>query len=208
MPVNEFALLRLKSGYDEDKFLKLVKAGQADQAQWIREHQPHLLEGKAYTNPSNFYLQKSDPPYLVITAPWDSPEGHGEWIQSDVNKSAMGGLLEFIAEGPDGVVLFHMKAAGSEDEVRGDLLVQGSFNIWRISVDSDQKEKLQELYRSVELQIGNTNPNQRVWGGWKVEEGEKEELVVFSQKVKEDVLSPLAQVPNVQVRRYEVQGLL
>ncbi|RSL92735.1 hypothetical protein CEP52_013643 [Fusarium oligoseptatum] len=161
MPVNELAIIQLKSGYDEDKFLKLLKVSQDDQAQWIRENQPHLLEGKPYTNPSNFYLEKSDPPYLVITAPWDSPEGHGEWIQSDVNKSAMGGLLEYIAEGPDGVVLFHMKAAGSEDEVRGDLLVQGSFNIWRISVDSDQKEKLQEQYRSVEQEVG-TNLNQKV----------------------------------------------
>ncbi|RSL85367.1 hypothetical protein CEP51_003342 [Fusarium floridanum] len=207
MPVNELAIIQLKSGYDEDKFLKLLKVSQDDQAQWIRENQPHLLEGKPYTNPSNFYLQKSNPPYLVITAPWDSPEGHGEWIQSDVNKSAMGGLLEYIAEGPDGVVLFHMKAAGSEDEVRGDLLVQGSFNIWRISVDSDQKEKLQEQYRSVEQEVG-TNPNQRVWGGWKVEQGEKEELVVFSQNAKEDVLSPLTQVESAQVQRYEVQGVL
>ncbi|RSL60637.1 hypothetical protein CEP54_006690 [Fusarium duplospermum] len=205
MPVNEFALIQLKSGYDEDKFLKVLKAGQDDQAQWIRDNQPHLLEGKPYTNPSNFYLQKSDPPYLVITAPWDSPEGHGEWIQSDVNKSAMGGLLEYI-EGPDGVVLFHMKAAGKEDEVRGDLLVQGSFNIWRISVDSAQKEKLQELYRK--LGVNNTNPNQRVWGGWKVEEGEKEELVVFSKNVREDELSPLSQIEGAQVQRYEVQGLL
>ncbi|RSL99056.1 hypothetical protein CDV31_012352 [Fusarium ambrosium] len=207
MPVNELAIIQLKSGYDEDKFLKLLKVSQDDQAQWIRENQPHLLEGKPYTNPSNFYLQKSDPPYLVITAPWDSPEGHGEWIQSDVNKSAMGGLLEYIAEGPDGVVLFHMKAAGSEDEVRGDLLVQGSFNIWRISIDSDQKEKLQEQYRSVEQEVG-TNPNQKVWGGWKVEQGEKEELVVFSQNAKEDVLSPLTQVESAQVQRYEVQGVL
>ncbi|RSL73490.1 hypothetical protein CEP53_000798 [Fusarium sp. AF-6] len=207
MPVNELAIIQLKSGYDKDKFLKLLKASQDDQARWIREHQPHLLEGKPYTNPSNFYLQKSDPPYLVITAPWDSPEGHGEWIQSNVNKSAMGGLLEYIAEGSDGVVLFHMKAAGKEDEVRGDLLVQGSFNIWRISVDSAQKEKLQEQYRSIEQEVG-TNPNQRVWAGWKVEQGEKEELVVFSQNAKEDVLSPLTQVESAQVRRYQVQGIL
>ncbi|KAJ4316190.1 hypothetical protein N0V84_007972 [Fusarium piperis] len=208
MTVNEFALIQLKSGYDEDKFLKLLKASQDDQARWIREHQPHLLEGKPYTYPSNFYLQKSNPPYLVITAPWDSPEGHGEWIQSDVNKSAMGGLLEYIAEGPEGVVLFHMKAAGSEDEVRGDLLVQGSFSIWRISVDSDHKKELQAQYRNIEQYVDNTSPNQRVWGGWKVEEGEKEELVVFSQNTKEDVLSPLAQVESAQVRRYQVQGVL
>ncbi|KAM0433955.1 hypothetical protein ACHAPT_003899 [Fusarium lateritium] len=209
MPVNEFALLQLKSGFDEDKFLELLKASQDSQAQWVREHQPHLLKGKPYTNPSNFYLQNSDPPYLVITAPWDSPDGHGEWIQSAVNKSAMGGLLEYIAQGPDGVVLFHMNAAGSDEEVRGDLFVQGSFNIWRISVNSGQKEKLQEEYRNIELDVGNTNPNQRVWGGWKVEKGDKEELVVFwSQDVKEDVLSRLVEVENIQIRRYEVQGLL
>lgn len=208
MLVNEFALIQLKNGYGQDRFLELLKASQDDQARWIREHQPHLLEGKPYTYPSNFYLQKSDPPCLVITAPWDSPEGHGEWIQSDVNKSAMGGLVEYIVEGSDGVVLFHMKAAGSQDEVRGDLLVQGSFDIWRISVDSDRKEELQEQYRNIEQEVGNTNPNQRIWGGWKVEQGEKEELVVFSQKVKEDALSPLTQVESAQVSRYQVQGVL
>ncbi|KAF5012980.1 hypothetical protein FDECE_987 [Fusarium decemcellulare] len=208
MPVTEFALLQLNPGLDEAKFVDILKRSQNIQAEWVRKHQPQLLEGKPYTNPSNFFIHRSDPLSIVITAPWESPEGHGEWIACDENKSEMGIIFEYIT-GPESVLVFHLNPAGSEDDLRGDIFAKGPLNVWRISVKHDQKEKLQEHYRNVEREV-TADPGHRIWAGWKIEESEKaEELVVFwSQGVKEDFVSRLLQVQNPVVHRYELQPFL
>ncbi|KAM5344817.1 hypothetical protein ACJ41O_010679 [Fusarium nematophilum] len=210
MPVTEFAILQLKSGYDESKFREVLKHSQEVQAQWSREHQPQVLQGKPYSIPSNSFIRKSDPPYLLITAPWDTPEGHAEWIESDENKGLMGSLLEYIAQVPDAVVLFHLSPAGSQDDLRGDLFAREALKVVRVSVKPDQKEKLQEEYRLIESSVGSAESGGRVWGGWRIEKtNDLEELVVFwSQSLKDDVGSRLSQVQGSDVSGYEFQPLL
>ncbi|KAF4977682.1 hypothetical protein FZEAL_5822 [Fusarium zealandicum] len=224
MSVTECAICPLEEGYDEDKFLNLLKEAQHEQNRWIRKHQPHLLEGRPYENLSSFSIQKSSPPLLLITAPWDSPEGHAEWIASDENKVVMGQLSSYFAENSH-MVFYHLDHAGGEDDLRGDIFAQGPFNLWRLTVKPDHKDKLQELFRNVESHGSTTEPSKRIWGGWRIgdkkladeqnggseERGTEQdpEVVVFwTRDVKYDVGGRLSQVHDPMVFRYEWQPLL
>ncbi|KPM38811.1 hypothetical protein AK830_g7738 [Neonectria ditissima] len=211
MPVTEFALLQLKPVYSKADFIEILRESLAIQDQWVREHQPHLLQDKPYDKLSAFYVQISDSPCLLINATWDTPEGHGEWLQSAENKSVFAKLAEYVADVSDSVVVFHMEpAAGSEAELRGDIFTQElSFSVCRISVNASQKESLLEKYRSIEAQARIANPNSRVWAGWRIEkDGDAEELVIFwSQGVLDTQLDGLLSIPDAEHELRQFQNV-
>ncbi|UNI18492.1 hypothetical protein JDV02_004758 [Purpureocillium takamizusanense] len=111
MPVTELAILKLRGGHDQLEFLETLMEVQELQDEWIHENKPCHLEPNA--NLSSMYVEEADPPSLLITAPWDSPEAHGEWIQSRENQDCNGKLSQYIRPGCDSVLMFHMDAAGA-----------------------------------------------------------------------------------------------
>merc|ERR1712093_677656 len=76
---------------------------------WVLPNSPSSTR-----NLTTAFIAKTDPAYLLLIAPWDSPEGHREWIASDVNQKGMSDMKRFFAEGDDAVLLFHMTAAGKQ----------------------------------------------------------------------------------------------
>ncbi|CAM1507909.1 Fc.00g047570.m01.CDS01 [Cosmosporella sp. VM-42] len=180
MGVTEFALIKLRKGYDELDFLELLMQCQEIQDEWSRQHHPHVLSNKPYTFLSTFCIQKCDPPYLLITAPWDSPETHREWIQSNENQSAFAKLSECIDPGCDSVLLFHMNPAGKQEDVRTDLFAKEEFNVCRVSVSAGKRKAAQEKYQSIEHQVRAMRCGTRIWGGWRIEKDQDiEDLIVF-----------------------------
>ncbi|KAK7408587.1 hypothetical protein QQX98_009235 [Neonectria punicea] len=202
MPVTEFALLQLKPSYSKSKFIEILRGSLETQDHWVREHQPHMLQDKPYDKLSAFYVQNSDAPCLLINATWDSPEGHGEWLQSPENKTVFANLTEYVADVSNSVVVFHMEpTAGSEDELRGDIFAEECpFSVCRISVNASQKESVLEKYRSIEAQARVANPSSRVWAGWRIEnDGDVEELVIFwNQGVLDTQLDELLNTPEAE----------
>ncbi|KAH6986590.1 hypothetical protein EDB80DRAFT_782643 [Ilyonectria destructans] len=201
MVVTEFAFIQLKTDYDKSEFFGLLQESLKIQDQWVRENQPHLLQAKPYSTLSTFFLEDVDSPCLLITAPWDTPEGHGAWLQSAENKSVFGKLTEYVAEVSDSVVLFHMNPTRSEVELRGDLFAQGTaFSVCKLSVSSSQKESVQEKYRSIEAQARVAKPSSRVWAGWRIEkDSDVEELVIFwNQGSLDGQLGDLLSTPGVE----------
>lgn len=202
MPVVEFALIKLNPDFDQNAFTSLVKECQRVQTKWSHENQPHILAGKPYDNLSNFYYSTSQDPSLLITAPWDSPAGHADWLYSEENQVGYTEVTKYIDESPGAVVLFHMEPAGEKSDLGGDLFAQQPFSVCRVPVKDDQKEAVQDKYRSIESQVGE---NGRIWAGWRIEkEVDSEELVVFwTQGVSEGQLSDLVGAADAQRSQFK-----
>ncbi|KAF9775001.1 hypothetical protein IL306_006924 [Fusarium sp. DS 682] len=183
--VVETASIKLRPVYNEEKLRNILKETQRVQAQWIREHQSKLLEGKPYNYTTDAWLSDGEAPYLFLTAPWESVDGHNEWIQSQENISLMQELKEFISQDQDAVALYHLEPAG-ENEYRGDILARGSVKVWRISVKPEEKESLEHDYRLLESQSAIL-PGQRMWAGWKIE-GNDSNMVIIASPGFEDVI--------------------
>lgn len=185
MTVTEFALIKLQPSYDElelyECFMQLLEI----QDEWIRRHQPHLLKANKNSNLSSVYKTKSDPSYLLIIAPWDSPDGHQEWLNSEENKAGMAELRRYIAPGDDSVLLFHMEPAGQHKGPPPSFVRHTCFNVDRIFVEPGDKETVQAKYRKVEGALQDLKLEDQLWGGWRIEKpGNTEELVVFSSHSK------------------------
>ncbi|RFU77162.1 hypothetical protein TARUN_5070 [Trichoderma arundinaceum] len=181
MPVTEFALIKLRGNYDALEFLETLMECQEIQDNWVRQNQPcNLSPGM---NLSSMYTDATDQPTLLITAPWDSPEAHGEWIQSPENRKANGSLSEFSAPGCDSVLLFHMDPAGARPQMREAFQHKDSndiFDICRITVKDDQREVLQKEYQALENELREEGLEKSIWAGWRIEKAEGEEdLIVF-----------------------------
>lgn len=207
MVVNEVALIKLRSGFDDLEFLELLMECQEIQDGWSREHHPHVLNNRPYSVLSTFCIQKTDPPYLLITAPWDSPEAHGEWIQSKENQSVFARLSAYIAPGCHSVLLFHMDSAGQQEELRGDLFAREKFSVCRISVSPDRRETAQKQYERIEGKVRQLGGSHRAWAGWRIENcDDMENMVVFwTCGVPDELLQRLLELSEIkrEIRRFQ-----
>ncbi|KAF4969984.1 hypothetical protein FSARC_2887 [Fusarium sarcochroum] len=207
--VTEIAFLQLKPGYDEQKLRGILKDIQKTQAQWIREHQPNLLEGKPYDYTTDIWITEDEVPRLFLAAPWESVEAHGEWLKSKENASVIQELQGFISEDRDAVVMYHLKPAGETNDFRGDILGRGPVKIWKISVKPEEKTFLDKEYRVIEDQ-SPTELGQKVWAGWKIEEGDTEDMVIIASSSLEDVIesSIAVRFEDTRVSRSEHKPLM
>jgi len=207
--VVEVAFIQLQAQYNAQKLQDIIKRTQQIQAHWIRQHQPKLLEGKPYDYTTDAWIGEDQSPHLFLTAPWESVDGHVEWIQSQENISVMQELKQFISQDGGAVDLCHLKPAGENNDFRGDILARGPVKVWKISVKPEQKVKLQEEYRAIETR-SSTEPNQRMWAGWKVEnEGTEDMVILASPGFEEVVESGIAvRFDEAKVSRFEHKPFL
>ncbi|KAH6893076.1 hypothetical protein B0T10DRAFT_559075 [Thelonectria olida] len=200
MVVTEFALIELKPDTDNAEFENLVRESIEVQDRWVRENQPRLLQDKPYKNLSTFFLErKPDSLTLLITAPWDSPEGHQAWIQSEDNQVIFGKLGEHLTDESGSAIVYHMDPAGEESELRGDLFAQEApFKLCKLSVNPSQQEEVQEKYWALEAQAKEANPSSRVWAGWRIEkDDDARDLNIFwNHDVLDGLLDDLLSTPD------------
>lgn len=182
MTVTEFALVKLQPDHDELELYELVMQLLEVQDTWVRSHLPHLLSDDTKRNLSNLYVAKSDPPYLLITAQWDSLEAHNKWIESDENKTGFAKVRRFFAPGDDALVLFHMTPAGRGKGHPPSFAGHACFNVTRLFVPVEEKEVVQAKYQKLEDTLGDLKLEEKIWGGWRIEKSrdDEEELVVFT----------------------------
>jgi hypothetical protein len=183
MSVTEFALIRLRDDYDKLELLEVVMQCQEIQDEWVRHNQPHALHRSHTDTLSSMYIQEDDSSHhLLITAIWDSPEAHREWIKSKDNITAFGRLAAFIAPGYDST-LFHIDTAGEPEQLRGEFLAREQFHVYRL-FKTGSRDAIAREYRDLEGQIHEKSPQQLLWGGWRIEKhsDDEEELVVFRCK--------------------------
>ncbi|KAG8669486.1 hypothetical protein FPOAC2_08815 [Fusarium poae] len=185
--VAEVAFLQLSVDHNPEELGEILQRTQQIQAQWISQHQPKLLEGKPYHHTTEVWIGEHERPYLLLTAPWESVDAHNQWIQSQENMSLMQELKGFISQDKDSVVLYHLTPAGGNNDFRGDILARGPVKLWKISVTPECKAKLEEEYRIIEAQ-SSTEPNQRMWAGWRVEKEDTEDMVILASPGFEEVI--------------------
>jgi hypothetical protein len=202
--VTEVAFLQLSVDHNTEELRDILKRSQKIQAQWIRQHQPKLLEGRSYDHTTEFWIGEHEKPYLLLTAPWESVDAHNQWIQSQDNISMMQELKGFISQDKDSVVLYHLTPAGGKNDFRGDILARGPIKVWKISVKPEWKAKLEEEYRAIETQ-SSTVPNQRMWAGWRVEKEDTEDMVILASPSFEEVIESgiAVRFEDTQVSRFE-----
>jgi quinol monooxygenase YgiN len=156
----------------------------------MNQNQPHMVavhKAEGGQTLSSMYVQADgDGPYLLITAPWESPEAHGQWIQSPENQRVFAQLSTFIEPGTHSVLLFHMEAAGRlHSQLRGEYLLREQFHVYRlILTEPGKREELGRKFREAEEAVHAKNRDQILWGGWRVEGpgDQADELVVFRCK--------------------------
>ncbi|CAF3584603.1 hypothetical protein SNK03_011936 [Fusarium graminearum] len=202
--VAEVAFLQLSVDYDPEELRDILQKTQQIQAQWIRLHQPKLLEGKPYNHTTEIWIGEHEKPYMLLTAPWESVDAHNQWIQSQENMSLMQKLKGFISQDKDSVVLYHLTPAGGNNDFRGDILARGPVKLWKITVKPECKAKLEEEYRAIESQ-SSTEPNQRMWAGWKIEKEGTEDMVILASPGFEEVVESgiAVKFEDAQVSRFE-----
>lgn len=209
MTVTEFALIPLKPGYDKSEIHFKLQDATNVQDQWVKENQPDLLQDKPYSSLSNWFIQEPDSPCVLITAPWNVPENHHVWLQSEENQREFAKLAMYASEESGSMVVFHMNPAGSEVELRGDLFAQGNgFSVCKLSVNSNQKESVQEKYHSIEAQARAAKPGSRIWAGWRIErDADDEELVIFwNQGALDGQLGDLLSAPDAEHEFHHFQN--
>jgi hypothetical protein len=190
MSVVEFALIKLKADIDEPSFVDVLIRCIESQDKWMRQHQPDTAFDNSL-NHSSIFISRTEPNYLLITAPWASPEAHGEWIASDVNRAGFAELAQYFVAADDAVVLFHMKPAGKKLQIPEWFTAGRHFVARRIFVEAAEKDVLQEKYLELEKSMNNVGQGDRIWAGWRIETtGEIEELVI---------IYPADDVPAAQV---------
>ncbi|PHH86556.1 hypothetical protein CDD83_10065 [Cordyceps sp. RAO-2017] len=213
MPVTEFAVLKLRGGHDRLELLEALMQCQELQDEWMHQNQPCSVESNV--NFSSMYFERPEPepepdeadeadaPALLITAPWDSPEAHGDWIQSRENQTCNGKLSEYIEPGCDSVLLFHVEPAGRRAQIRGAFLSKGTFHICNMTVAPGRRKPLQEAYQSLEDAVADRGMRHELWAGWRIEKsGDKEEFVIFwSDSVLGDRLRHLMSFADTKVHR-------
>ncbi|KAI9149520.1 hypothetical protein HJFPF1_11573 [Paramyrothecium foliicola] len=210
MTVTEFALIRLREGYDSLELLETLMQCQELQDEWMHQHQPHTFHNSHGENLSSMYIQKEDSPYLLITALWDSPEAHREWIKSKDNQDGFARLSSFIAPGCSSVLLFHVDTAGEPTQLRGEFLSREQFHVYRLLNKPDKREELSNKYRALEGSVHEASPEQLLWGGWRIEKrcDDEEELVVFRCKnVPDDRMQELLSISD-QVEEYNFKHVI
>lgn len=99
MTVTEFALFKLRDTYDAVELLELVMECQEVQDEWVRANHPNACAKKASV--SRMYIDESEAGahQVFITAPWQSPDTHREWIDTAQNKAIMAKFAAFLPEG-------------------------------------------------------------------------------------------------------------
>ena len=190
--VTEFARIKLKPGYDLEKLRNSLLGVLDLQDSWVSTNQPGNHRPGCHV--STFYIDVNDQAQpLIITAPWESREGHHEWIAAPDNHACNTALSEFQdISSTDVVFLFHMKAAGIKAPQLADANLQGRIKIHRIAAPDSDKERLAVEYRKLEDRW--TSPIEHaIWAGWKLERTNLTgQLVVFStDAVPEIELKPL-----------------
>ncbi|RGP76367.1 hypothetical protein FLONG3_5251 [Fusarium longipes] len=202
--VTEIAFLQLSVDHDTEALRDILKRTQKIQAQWIRQHQPRLLEGKPYGHTTEVWIGQHEKPYLLLAAPWESVDAHNQWIQSQENISLMQELQGFLSQDKDSVVLYHLAPADGSNDFRGDILARGPVKVWKISVKPSWKAALETEYRTIQTQ-SSTEPNQRMWAGWRVEKGNTKDMVILASSGFEEVIESgiAVKFDEAQVSRFE-----
>ncbi|KEY68030.1 hypothetical protein S7711_06943 [Stachybotrys chartarum IBT 7711] len=203
MPITEYALMQLRDGYDELDFLEVVMQCHEAQDDWVRLNQPHTMHTSSMANLSTIYIDKSHPRHLLITAPWDSPEAHGEWIKSKDNQHAFANLARFLAPGPHSTVLFHLEHIGTHQQLQDEFDGESHVNVCRMTVKPGQKQEVEKVYRTLQEDVYKKNTRPRIWAGWRIETcGDEEDIVIFwSNKVAEEQLTDLLALSDQKDRR-------
>ncbi|RDA87569.1 hypothetical protein CP532_3971 [Ophiocordyceps camponoti-leonardi (nom. inval.)] len=176
MTVTEFALLQLEKGYDEEKLRQALARCRQRQDKWARLV---IRSGSDDDDGSlsSMYLGLFDTsPTLLITAPWDSPEAHADWIRTEENQACNQELAEFVQS----VELCHLEPTGREKaQLRGPFQPRGvPFSVHQLSVPDDRRDALAEACRALE-ETKEASTRDVMWAGWRLERDHGQSLVVF-----------------------------
>ncbi|RCI11324.1 hypothetical protein L249_7620 [Ophiocordyceps polyrhachis-furcata BCC 54312] len=173
MTVTEFAVLKLQDNLDDQRLQEVLIRCSQRQRGWAQ-----LNQGNSDIF-SNIYLgHVKTSPAVIITAPWDSPEAHAEWIRTDENQACNRELAEFVRS----VELCHLEppAGGRQKALRGPFRPLGvPFGVHQLSVPSHRRHGVDEAYRALQADLSCDDD---MWAGWRVEEGDDghhQSLVVF-----------------------------
>jgi len=204
MPVTEFAIIKLRSDYDALELLDTLMECQETQDGWVHINQPHNLEPGV--NLSSMYTEAVDPSSLLITAPWDSPEAHLEWLRSGDNQRVNGSLTQFIAPGCGSVLLLHLEPAGKRPQMREAFVHKDDrdgFDVCRITVKDDQRKALQSKYQALEDELSKEGLEKSIWAGWRIEkvDGEEDLIIFWGDDIPRDRLKGLLSLSDKKDHR-------
>jgi heme-degrading monooxygenase HmoA len=184
MTVTEIAVLPLAGLELTTEFQAIVDQAQSIQDTWYSKHSPDKPASRRARGAGNFQ-QIENPSNILITAQWESPEEHWQWIGSENNASAMGKIVPHLhAEYATKVVLFHADAIIFMDEAEGktSLLDSPFISVSRTYVEAAMKQGFQDKFNEVKGILEEYAAPNIVRGGWRIEResDDAEEFVLIT----------------------------
>ena len=177
MAVLEFALLQLRPNYDRSALLQVLQHLLPVQDEWMCQNRSQWPKEDSHSHLSTTFITAENPPFLLIMAPWESPEAHEQWIQSRENQSGFKVLEEFLASGENSLSLFHMTPVWGSAESLPPLKNISDLHVFRASVTQTEKSGVEELYQDViKNLLGSAGEVVLFWCGWRIEKSEHDEL--------------------------------
>ncbi|KAI0166031.1 hypothetical protein GGR57DRAFT_2840 [Xylariaceae sp. FL1272] len=177
MAVTELAWIPTNTpGVVPQAFIEAGRKAIDVQSEWTKAHAPTLPIGTPAARGAALYQQLEDRSITLVTAHWESVAQHHEWIGSDENKDAMGGLGSMID--PSRVEFFHVQGVEMfpVHTIEGDLLT-----VIRILIKDEEKEKVERTWTETRKLLESVAGSE-YRGGWRIErqkgEGSKEEFVI------------------------------
>lgn len=179
MAVTEFALVHLSSPLTPQT-LQALEEAQRIQDKWALEQNSQLPESRIARG-TGMLQRNEDPSAILITARWDSPAAHWEWIGTDENKQAMYKLMPLIvAEGEKKLVLYHVDSVLFPPPGDGATSALGSpvLSIYHYRVKLSEKEGFEDRLKVAMGELNAATATPFRWG-WRMEkDGETEELLI------------------------------
>ena len=186
MPVTEFALMHLAGGPLDSSTRQLFEECQNIQDGWALKQNPREAPTSRLARGVGMLQQVEDPSAILITARWDSPEAHWDWIGTEENKGIMekmGPLI--VAEGEKKMLLFHVDPVVlpevDDESAASSPLSSPILSIYRYSVKPTDKKLVAAKFDEVSNVLRKSDGKYDFKSGWRIEKQDEgtEELLVF-----------------------------
>ncbi|PKS05319.1 hypothetical protein jhhlp_008692 [Lomentospora prolificans] len=180
MTVTEFVLAYLAGGPLTPEVHQVLEECQQIQDGWLFKQKPNTPANRIDRG-TGMLQQVEDPSAILITAQWDTPEAHWDWIRTEENKAAMaklGPLL--VAEGEKKLLLFHIDSVIFPQRAEGvsSPLASAVTSVRRYFVKASDKERFSSRFEQAKGLLDKRGFK----GGWRIEREncDSDEFLLFN----------------------------
>lgn len=180
MAVTEFTVLPIKGTEVSPAFKAALEEGQTVQDKYVLSQDPSLPADRTARG-TGIFQQVEDPSHILLVSQWPSVEKHFEWAGTPDNQSVQAKTAEFFDISDSRPVsnihvdaeIFTTIGANQKTALSAPILSVG-----RLGIPADKKAGFQAAFEKVRPVVESVSGTYPLQGGWKIENGGDEFIVV------------------------------